>query len=175
VCGHFVGIERIPVFPDFENREVVASGGLLEHVVSDAAFLFPAFPGDRFQQHFRFSCAWWRDVDVGHGEDHDHRQIVGLYLAGGTFHGFLLNKGTFTTIDVPGATRTQAGGINDRGQIVGDYLADGVQHGFRFDGGIFVTTDVPTGTATQAVGINDRGEIVGVYTSAGRSHGFVLD
>ena len=37
---------------------------------------------------------------------------------------------TFTPIDVPGATFTDAIGINDRGQIVGDFTdAGGTVHG----------------------------------------------
>ena len=38
---------------------------------------------------------------------------------------------TFITIDVPGATSTEASGINARGQIVGNYTdAAGTLHGF---------------------------------------------
>ena len=38
---------------------------------------------------------------------------------------------TFTTLDVPGATFTDAVGINGHGQIVGDYIdANGVFHGY---------------------------------------------
>jgi uncharacterized membrane protein len=49
-------------------------------------------------------------------------QVVGFYLDGdGTQHGYLLDRGRFTTIDVPGATATDAFGINDRGQIVGAF------------------------------------------------------
>jgi probable HAF family extracellular repeat protein len=61
-----------------------------------------------------------------------HGQIVGTYTdASGTSHGFLLDKGTFTPIDVPDATETMAGGINARGQIVGSYSdASGTRHGF---------------------------------------------
>jgi uncharacterized membrane protein len=47
--------------------------------------------------------------------------IVGNYAtADGRGHGFLLSKGTFTTIDVPGAgLLSEANGINDAGVIVG--------------------------------------------------------
>jgi probable HAF family extracellular repeat protein len=46
-------------------------------------------------------------------------------------HGFLLDNGTYTTLDVPGSTSTQAWGINDSGEIVGTYAdAGGGQHGF---------------------------------------------
>src|SRR6516165_4671528 len=61
-------------------------------------------------------------------------QIVGYYLSGGlnvAAYGFLLDQGSYTTLDVPGATGfldpppgisgTQANGINDSGQIVGYY------------------------------------------------------
>ena len=38
--------------------------------------------------------------------------------ASGVLHGFVLNRGTFTTIDVPGAFETVASGINAQGDIV---------------------------------------------------------
>ena len=60
----------------------------------------------------------------------DSAQIVGEYVAGGIFHGFLLSGGIFTTIDVPASTGTAGDGINHSGQIVGNYFADGTQHGF---------------------------------------------
>ena len=47
------------------------------------------------------------------------RDIVGLYkTANGVTHGFLLSAGEYTTIDVPGAIRTNALAINARGDIV---------------------------------------------------------
>ena len=61
-------------------------------------------------------------------------EIVGNYgFADGTGHGFLLDKGNFTTIDFPGAPATApkgALGINDGGQIVGFY---GTSLGFLLD------------------------------------------
>jgi hypothetical protein len=36
--------------------------------------------------------------------------------------GFLLNRGEFTTIDVPGALQSTAADINARGQTIGFYL-----------------------------------------------------
>jgi probable HAF family extracellular repeat protein len=49
--------------------------------------------------------------------------------AGG--HGFLLDQGSYSTLDVPGSDWTEAHGINASGQIVGYYIdaADG-SHGF---------------------------------------------
>jgi hypothetical protein len=45
-------------------------------------------------------------------------------------HAFVLRKGTFTTIDVPGATNTFGRGINARGDVVGNYVDATGQHGF---------------------------------------------
>ena len=58
-------------------------------------------------------------------------QIVGERFDEG-IRGFLLDTGTFTTIDFPGAAGTTALGINARGQIVGMYVTQdtGAEHGF---------------------------------------------
>ena len=51
--------------------------------------------------------------------------IVGFYVDGaGIQHGFLLQDGTFTTIDFPvaGVRANSANGINAQGEIVGQYL-----------------------------------------------------
>ena len=46
-------------------------------------------------------------------------------------HGFLLSRGDFNTIDVPGALRTSAFGINARGDIAGAYTdTSGELHGY---------------------------------------------
>jgi hypothetical protein len=51
--------------------------------------------------------------------------------ARGLPHGFLKDGDMFTTIDVPGATNTQAFGINAAGQIVGMF-GDGTGNGYSF-------------------------------------------
>jgi uncharacterized membrane protein len=101
-------------------------------------------------------------------------QIVGVYAeAEPSGHGFLLDRGVFTTIDPPGTSLTEALGINGRGQIVGFYLdAERTIHGFlrdrgrgaRRDQGVFTTIDLPGALATTADDINNRGQIVGVYS-----------
>jgi len=81
----------------------------------------------------------------------------------------------FTSIDFPGASLTQAWGINPRGEIVGAYDdADGVRHGFLLSGDEFTSFDFPGASFTVAFGINSRGDIVGWYMTAGVSHGFLL-
>jgi len=71
---------------------------------------------------------------------------------------------TFTSIDVPGATSTDAFDVNQRGQIVGHYLdTSGADHGFMLYRGIFTTIDVPSAIGTVVDGINAEGQIVGGY------------
>ena len=58
-------------------------------------------------------------------------QIAGFYAkADGTSHGFVLTRGRFTTVDVPGASWTEVYSINGRGELVGTFEdATGI-HGF---------------------------------------------
>jgi probable HAF family extracellular repeat protein len=80
---------------------------------------------------------------------------------------------TFTQIDAPGATLTQANAINDAGQIVGDVsfvMARG--HGFVDTGGSFTLFDPSGSTNTVTSGINDEGQIVGAFDN-GTGHGFL--
>jgi probable HAF family extracellular repeat protein len=49
----------------------------------------------------------------------------------GSLHGFVLSRGGFTSLDVPGAAGTIAFGINDQGAIVGGYTDANLRvHGF---------------------------------------------
>ena len=61
-------------------------------------------------------------------------QIVGRYIpVGGRFlRSYVLDHGTFTTIDAPGAgsAGTVLSGINDRGDIVGNVGLGSAGHGF---------------------------------------------
>ena len=98
-------------------------------------------------------------------------QIVGNVGFG--FGGFLYIGGSFTTIDVPGASETGAIAINDRGQIVGGFSNSTGNHGFLYTGGSFTTIDVPGASETEAFGINDRGQIVGDFSDSTGNHGFV--
>jgi probable HAF family extracellular repeat protein len=91
-------------------------------------------------------------------------QIVGDFSNSTGGHGFLDTGGSFTQIDVPGATDTTAFGINDTGQIVGAFFdSAGVAHGFLDAGGNFTQIDVLGATRTDAYGINDAGQIVGRF------------
>ena len=107
---------------------------------------------------------------LAHGIN-DRGQVVGAYLEpgaepnpdgtipAGTVHGFVWERGRFTSFDVPGSLYTQASGVNNRGQITGGYYdASGRQLGFLRDGHRYRTLDTPSGNI--ASGINDRGDVV---------------
>jgi hypothetical protein len=81
---------------------------------------------------------------------------------------------TYTTVDDPLATLSQAAGINDSGQIVGLYFSNAF-HGFLYSGGTFTALDDPLATiSTIAQGVNNAGQIVGWYINASGTHGFLL-
>lgn len=65
-------------------------------------------------------------------EINDHGQVVGINIGDdGIGHSYLMTKGKFAMIDFPGATGTNAFGVNSTDQIVGKYFtADGLTHGF---------------------------------------------
>jgi len=81
---------------------------------------------------------------------------------------------TFTTLDVPGATKgTQASGVNNAGQIVGSYT-DSSGHGFLETGGAYTTLNDPSATqGTFARGVNDAGQVAGYYSDSTGNHGFL--
>src|SRR5713226_3039824 len=72
---------------------------------------------------------------------------------------------TFTIIDVPGASSTEAHGVNGLGQVVGRFTDATGEHGFLKDGDTFTTIDVPFGDlgTTRANGINATGKVVGRF------------
>jgi hypothetical protein len=98
-------------------------------------------------------------------------------VAANVRRGFLLNKlGNFTSIDVPGASRTSAWAINAAGDIVGDYevTPGGANRAFVLRDGIFATFDCAA--SLQAVNtfgfdISASGRVVGEYKRQGISLG----
>ena len=110
----------------------------------------------------------------------DNLQVVGFFTDAANAdvtHGFLLDRGNFTTIDYPGATSTGLFGINEHGEIAGSCQCnDGSNHSFILFKGTFTNLSFPgTGTITKAKGINDRDEVVGYYFLANGppDHGFI--
>jgi len=85
----------------------------------------------------------------------------------------------FSAVDVPGATLTQAVGINPAGEIVGSYRdAAGKQHGFVLTADGYTSIDFPGAISTDARGISPDGDIVGTFRLAGEPpvnvHGYLL-
>lgn len=112
--------------------------------------------------------------------------VSGEVSSAGT-HGFLLQQGAFTRIDVPGASVTIPRGIGNQGIIVGQYSAAGVTHGFTYADGVWTyPIDVPAALFdnlgwprhTLAVGISPQGDLVGCFHEGGLTmttmHGWLL-
>ena len=102
-------------------------------------------------------------------------QMVGWYAtSSNSVNGFVDTNGTFTTIDVPGATMTEAYGINNAGQITGYYVnSSGTNIGFLDTNGTFSNVWVSGSSLTQPTGINNSGQITGRYDFGTSSNGFV--
>lgn len=85
---------------------------------------------------------------------------------------------SYQPVDIPGASLTNAQGINARGDIVGFYSAGGVTHGFLLRDGVVTPIDYPGAAYTDARGINAAGDIVGAYRRPGEpavnAHGYLL-
>ena len=95
--------------------------------------------------------------------------IVGICLAPGLTQA----QYRFITIDVPGATATEANGNSTRA-IAGDFTdANENLHGFVLDHGTFTTLDVSGAVGGTTInGINAPGQLAGTYTDALTSHAF---
>ena len=111
----------------------------------------------------------------------NHGDVSGFYTGkGGTTDAYLNTAGgQFTSLAYPGASATQAFGVNGSDEVVGAYT-DGSgksasTHGFTWvPGHGFSSVDDPQGIgATTINGVNDRGDLVGFYTDAkGNTDGF---
>jgi probable HAF family extracellular repeat protein len=89
-------------------------------------------------------------------------------------HGYVNKGGSAGTINAPGASLTDASGIDNAGDTVGFYVdSAGSTHGFVDQGGgNFTRIDVPGALSTRVFGINNSSRIVGIYTDAIGTHGF---
>jgi hypothetical protein len=111
--------------------------------------------------------------------DHDRGDIVGVYAANPAdpnagLAGFLLRRGRYQTITVPGRPVTLPLGVNNRGQVAGysttaPDLRTGAQ-GFVLARGVdgpITRIDVPGAAATGVTDIDARGRLVGLYDNQG--------
>jgi hypothetical protein len=107
--------------------------------------------------------------------------VAGFFTGGGATEGFLLTAyGKLTKLAYPGASMTQALGVNSHDEVVGLYQVgsgDNVQtHGFTWTAkGSFQSVDDPSGVGTTSVnGVNDAGDLVGFYVDgAGNTDGML--
>jgi uncharacterized membrane protein len=96
--------------------------------------------------------------------------LVGsVVLSGATIASSESVQFNFSSIDLPGATRTTALGIDPKGDIVGDDTIAGVGHSYLLSKDTLTTIDPPFGISgtSQAQGINPKGDVVGLYTDHG--------
>jgi glycoside hydrolase-like protein len=154
---------QLQVDTDIEDADVTGGNGAKSYSFSyNAAIDYPGIVGSTYPYGIN-----------------NKGQIVGFYADSmGVYHGFSFDGITFTTIDFPGATATEATSVNNAGNIVGFYSdVGGHIHAFLNQGGTFGTYtsfDYPSATSTSAVGINDDNQISGYYTdSLGTYHGFL--
>jgi uncharacterized membrane protein len=103
-------------------------------------------------------------------------------------HGFLLQDGAYTRIDVPGGTTTLARRISTQSVVVGHYNVGAVTHGFAYFDGMYVyPIDVPPEffdhpasplRNTLVVGISPEGDLVGCFHEDSQTmttmHGWLL-
>jgi uncharacterized membrane protein len=93
-------------------------------------------------------------------------QVVSDYSdAENVSHGCVWDKGTITTINVPGAFGTSASDINEHSQVVGNYSTVNTSiirmRGFLWENGFFTLLEVPGAGDTFVDSIKNRGEVVG--------------
>jgi probable HAF family extracellular repeat protein len=89
---------------------------------------------------------------------------------------FTYSQGTYTQIDVPGATATFLIGIDSAGNMCGFYNDTmSIAHGFFLSGGAYTTIDYPGLQNTYLYHMNDKGQIVGIAFESDVQVGFVYN
>ena len=81
------------------------------------------------------------------------------YFSNGGVHGFVLKAGAFSAIDFPGASGTQAFGINNNGDVVGYYeTLGGGTRAFLYSNGQFSTLATPGRSSLEIGHLRQGGE-----------------
>lgn len=122
------------------------------------------------------------DSDITATAINDEGDIAGFATnsAGATEAFLKRSDGKIVHLTVPGASATQAFGVNDGDEVVGAYTVGtgnaATTDGFVWSPGFgFETVNDPNGIGSTTInGVNDRGSIVGFYTdNSGNTDGFV--
>ena len=115
-------------------------------------------------------------MSMHNGATPDGQMIVGLYtdMMDDRAKAYIIRRGAFSPLEVPGATQTAAWDVNPAGLVVGVYRdAAGTFHGFHSDGQVFGRVDVPGATATRVFGVNVHNDMVGLRRHSRTTHGFL--
>jgi hypothetical protein len=111
----------------------------------------------------------------------DQGQIAGFFTpSGGSTESFLTTRHGVVTLSVPGASSTEALGVNNFDEVVGVFTDSTGTHGFTWSRHAgFITIDDNASNAmpgtTTVNGVNDRGQLVGFYTdTAGNVDGMLV-
>lgn len=106
----------------------------------------------------------------------NRNHIIGRYdlQLDGSLSSFTYDGITYRTINYPGASTTEALGLNDKDMIVGSYIdSGGKRHGFSYINGVWSSIDYPGATDTYARLVNNNGLIVGSFTKDGQEGQFL--
>jgi uncharacterized membrane protein len=128
------------------------------------------------QAQYRFSTIDVPNATRTAANGNSTHEIAGEFDdAHGHTHGFVLNKGVFTTIDAPGAVASVVNGINAPDRLGGAFLDSmGKFHAFFENKGGFITLDPPGSIRTLGGFINAQGQVDGTYRDATeKRHGFI--
>lgn len=170
-----------PAKPAVDQLLGINDAGLAVGFYTDAKGTNHGYTYDTSTHHAR-SVLVSGDTNVTAAGINNVGDIAGFATnASGTTEGFLeLSGGKVIHLDVPGATTTEAFGVNDGDEVVGDYTVgsgnSATTTGFVWSPGFgFESVNDPNGVgATTLNGVNDRGQIVGFYTdSSGNTDGLV--
>jgi hypothetical protein len=111
----------------------------------------------------------------------DEGQIAGFFTPeNGPVESFLTSHQGLEAFAYPGATATQALGLNNHGEVVGVYTtgsgSSAQTFGFTWTKGGFTTISDPAGVGSTTVnGVNDLGDLVGFYVdSNGNTDGMLV-
>jgi hypothetical protein len=101
--------------------------------------------------------------------------IVGYYLEGNRYHGYLYENGSYTTIDYNSTDSTGIFAVNDKGDYTGTFGRIGeAQEGFVNIGGTNTPFFAQGSDGTYPYGMNNSNDVVGEFNdSKGLSHGFL--
>ncbi|MGH2874610.1 MAG: hypothetical protein ACRDL5_19385 [Solirubrobacteraceae bacterium] len=159
--------------PKVDQLLAINDAGIAVGFYTDSKGVNHSFSINTANRHFK-AISVSGDTNVTVGGINNNGDVAGIATnSAGSTEGFLRRSdGRVFHLDVPGATMTQAFGVNDGDEVVGDYTdgtgSSATMHGFIWSPGFgFETLDDPNGIGTTTLnGVNDHGTVVGFYTDS---------